>query len=284
MRARKKLGQNFLTDANVANKLVRLLAPQKDEVVLEIGAGLGAVTLPLAATGAKVFAVEVDSGLCAYLARFLRDARFPGDSSRAGLSGGPRRVELLHADVLELSLPELLRKAKVDQVQVLGNLPYSITTQILLFLMENRKHVGRALITVQREYAERLVAKPGSRLYGSISVMTQFHWTVRKVGGISPKSFFPRPEVSSSVLEVRPRAKPTPAVRNEETFEKVVRGAFAQRRKTLLNSLAASLGLDKQAASRILREAGVTEARRAESLTLEDFARIADVFYGIREV
>jgi 16S rRNA (adenine1518-N6/adenine1519-N6)-dimethyltransferase len=264
IRPRKKLGQNFLVDGNVARKMVGLLSPGKSDIILEIGAGIGALTLPLAESGAKVFAVEIDPRLTPLLRSVLE---------------GFENVEIVEEDVLNVSIPGLLLKDGIDRLIAVGNLPFNITTQIILYLVQNRYYVARALVTVQREYAARLLAAPGSRDYGSISVLAQFYCVVSKEMTVSPGCFFPEPDVSSTVLDLRVRDKPAVSVRDERTFEAVVRAAFSHRRKMLLNSLAEGSGLGKSETAQLLRDAGVEGAKRAEQLGLEELARIADVFY-----
>ena len=267
-RPSKKLGQNFLTDENVARKMIRLLDPREHETFLEIGAGAGALTLPLARKGVRVFAVEVDRRLAAAL--------------RAGLGEFPN-VEVLEKDILRLDVPRLAARlsggAKPGELQVLGNLPYSITTQIVLFLIRNRRHIGRALLTVQKEYAERLLAGTGTRQYGSITVLVRFHAEVENVMTVSPGCFFPKPEVGSSVLRVTFRKRPAVRVKDEATFVNVVRASFSHRRKMVLNSIAERFDLEKNSVASLFRQAGVDGTRRAEQLELQELARIADVFY-----
>jgi len=265
LRPRKKLGQNFLVDPNVSRKLIRMLAPRDGEVFLEIGAGIGALTLPLAQSGVKVFAVEIDAKLTPLLKAVV---------------GTFENVCLMERDILGVEIPLLLKQADVNQIHVLGNLPYNITTQIVLYLVENRRHIGRVLVTVQREYAERLLAKPGTRLYGSMSVLAQFHATIEHVMTISRTCFFPEPDVSSTVLKLVFRDEPSVSVKDETVFGYVVRAAFAHRRKMLLNSIAEWLKIGKPKVTAILQAARVDGAKRAEQLTLGELARIADVFYG----
>jgi 16S rRNA (adenine1518-N6/adenine1519-N6)-dimethyltransferase len=264
IRPRKKLGQSFLVDPNVTRKIVRFLSPCERDVFLEIGAGIGALTLPLAQSGGRVFAVEVDAKLMPLLESVVADFH---------------NVELIEEDILRVNIPELLSSAGTPQLTAIGNLPYSITTQIVLYLIRNRQYIDRALITVQREYAERLLARPGSRDYGSITVLAQFHCTISQSMTISSSCFFPEPGVSSTVLDLRLRGKPAVPVKDESVFERAVRAAFSHRRKMLLNSLAESMELDKAETAQLLEKAEVEGALRAEQLGLEELGRIADVFY-----
>lgn len=271
LRPSKKLGQNFLVDENVARKMIRLLHPRGDEVFLEIGAGAGALTLPLAREGVEVLAVEKDKRLAGLL--------------RAGLKEFPN-VEVLEKDILRVDLPRFAASAssstgtKPGRLQVLGNLPYSITTQIVLFLLRNREHVGRSLLTVQKEYAERLLAATGTRQYGSITVLVRFYAEVERVMTVSQRCFFPVPEVSSSVLRMTFRKKPAVQVKDEAAFLSVVRASFSHRRKMVLNSIAERFDLDKNRIGSLFRLAHVDGTKRAEQLELQELARIADVFYG----
>ena len=265
LRPRKKLGQNFLIDPNVARKLIRILDPHKGEVFLEIGAGIGALTLPLAESGVTAFAVEVDPKLMPLLRAVV---------------GGFKNVRLIERDILRVEIPRLLKEAGVNRVHVLGNLPYNMTTQIVLHLIENREHIGRVLVTVQKEYAERLLAKPGTRLYGSISVLAQFYSRVENVMAISPTCFFPVPDVSSVVLRLVFREEFATRVKDETIFRIVVRAAFAHRRKMLLNSIAETLEMGKPRVAALIESARVNGKKRAEQLTLEELGRVADVFYG----
>jgi len=248
----------------VAKKIVRMLAPLKEEAFLEIGAGVGALTLPLAESGAKVFAVEVDPRLLPILRVVM---------------AGFENVRLLEKDILQLKIETLLDEARVKRIHVLGNLPYNITTQILLYLLDNRRYLGRVFITVQREYAERLLARPGSRLYGSIGVLLQSYSSTEEIMSIPPTCFFPKPDVSSTVLKLLFREVPASGARDEAIFRAVVRAAFAHRRKMLLNSLGESLGPAKPKVAGLLKTARVDGRKRAEQLTLEELGRIADVLY-----
>ena len=269
-RPSKKLGQNFLIDENVARKLVRLLEPRENEVFLEIGAGAGALTLPLAEKGVRLFAVEIDRRLAKVLRATVKDFQ---------------NAEVVEKDILRVDIPRLLagaatrRGVKPGRIEVLGNLPYRITTQIILFLIENRSCIGRTLLTVQKEYAERLLARPGTRQYGSISVLVRFYAEVERVMSISPRCFFPKPDVSSSVLRMEFRERPAVPVKDETSFVSVVRAAFSHRRKMVLNSIAERFDLEKNTLAPLFRLARVDGTKRAEQLELQELARIADVFY-----
>ncbi len=264
IRPSKKLGQNFLVDQNVARRLVKLLDAKSGEVFLEIGAGTGALTVPLAEESVEIFAVEIDGRLVKILRATLK---------------GLQNVHVIEKNILALDLRALVERGGVRRIQVTGNLPYSITTQIILHLLRNRFCIGRALLTVQKEYAERLLAQPGTRRYGSLSVLVQSYAVVEQVASISPRCFFPRPEVSSAVLRMEFLDTPAVRVRNEACFEATVRAAFSHRRKMLVNSLSESTGLERARLLRLLELASIDGTRRAEQLRLEELARLADVFY-----
>lgn len=192
---------------------------------------------------------------------------------------GLENVRIIHGDILDVEIPELLSEARSARLQVVGNLPYNITTPVVLYIVKNKRYVERALVTVQWEYAERMLASPGSRLYGSMTVLVQFHCEIAQVMTVSPSCFYPEPDVGSMVLQLRPRQKPAVQVKHEPTFELLVRAAFSHRRKTLSNSIAEGLGRSRTDITQLLRSAGVEGRRRAEQLGLEELGRIADVLY-----
>lgn len=249
LRAVKGLGQNFLIDAEVVRKIVEAADICAGEEVLEIGAGIGTLTQGLLEAGAHVTAVELDKKLPAVLKETL---------------AGYENFRLVEGDILKLNLHELMPRS----FKVVANLPYYITTQILLTLLEKNLPVTKIVTMVQREVAERMTAAPGSKIYGALSVAVQFRSRPKISFEVPPESFLPPPEVTSAVV-VCDVCKP-PVNVDEEFFFKVVRTAFAQRRKTLLNSLA-SFGKEKILAS------GIDSKRRAETLSLEEFAKLAEV-------
>lgn len=247
LRAVKGLGQNFLVNADVVRRIVESAEIFAGDEVLEIGAGIGTLTQGLLEAGAHVTAVELDKKLPAVLKETL---------------AGYENFKLVEGDILQVNLAELMPR----RFKVVANLPYYITTQILLTLLEKNLPVTKIVTMVQREVAERMTAAPGSKIYGALSVAVQFRADSRVAFDVPPECFLPSPEVTSSVVICDVR-KPTIEV-DEEFFFKVVRTAFAQRRKTLLNSLA-SFGREKILAS------GIDGKRRAETLSLEEFAKLA---------
>ncbi|MBD3878794.1 MAG: 16S rRNA (adenine(1518)-N(6)/adenine(1519)-N(6))-dimethyltransferase RsmA [Quinella sp. 1Q5] len=247
LRAVKGLGQNFLIDADIVRGIVEVADICAGDAVLEIGPGIGTLTQGLLEAGAHVTAVEVDKKLPAVLKETL---------------AGYENFRLIEGDILKINLSELMPKP----FKVAANLPYYITTQILLTLLEKDLPATKIVTMVQREVAERMTAAPGSKIYGALSVAVQFRSEPRLAFDVPPESFLPSPEITSSVVVCDVHKPPFDI--DEDFFFKVVRTAFAQRRKTLLNSLA-SFGREKLLAS------GIDVKRRAETLSLEEFAALA---------
>ena len=255
LRAVKGLGQNFLIDAGIVNRIVEAAEICAGDEVLEIGAGIGTLTEGLLEADAKVTAVEVDKKLPIVLKETL---------------AGYENFRLIEGDILKVNVAELMPQ----KFKVVANLPYYITTQILLTLLERNLPVTKIVTMVQREVAERMTAAPGSKIYGALSVAVQFRSEARIAFEVPPESFLPPPEVTSAVVICDVR-KPPFEVRDEDFFIRVVRSAFAQRRKTLLNSLiGAGFNREKILAS------GIDATRRAETLSLEEFAQLSNFLAG----
>ena len=250
LRAVKGLGQNFLIDADIVRRTVEAAEICAGDEVLEIGAGIGTLTQGLLEAGAKVTAVEVDKKLPAVLKETL---------------AGYENFKLVEGDILKINISELM----TQNFKVVANLPYYITTQILLTLLEKNLPVTKIVTMVQKEVAERMTAAPGSKIYGALSVAVQFRSESRIAFEVPPECFLPPPEVTSAVVVCDVR-KPNFEVSDEDFFIKVVRSAFAQRRKTLINSLAGA-GFNRE---KILAS-GIDVTRRAETLSLEEFAKLA---------
>jgi len=257
VRPRKRWGQHFLCDPAVARRIVETAEIGPGTVALEIGPGLGALTEELAGRAGRLYLVEIDPALAARLA--ARYAENP-------------RVRVIEGDVLALSLETLVTETRVT---VIGNLPYNIALPILFRLREQRLRMPRAVVMVQREVAERLVARPRTPDYGVTSVLLQAVADVRIAFGVSRRSFLPPPRVDSAVVDVRWSAAPRFDLGDEEAFREVVRAAFGMRRKMLRNALAALTrrrGVDLELAC---ERAGVAPSARAETLDLDAFARLA---------
>ena len=249
LRAVKGLGQNFLIDADTVQRIVEAAEICAGDEVLEIGAGIGTLTQGLLEAGAHVTAVELDKKLPAVLKETL---------------AGYENFKLVEGDILKINLAQLMPQ----NFKVVANLPYYITTQILLTLLEKNLPVTKIVTMVQKEVAERMTAAPGSKIYGALSVAVQFRSEPRIAFEVSPENFLPPPEVTSAVVVCDVRKPPFDV--DEDFFTNVVRAAFAQRRKTLLNSLT-SAGFSRE---KILAS-GIDSTRRAETLSLEEFAKLS---------
>jgi 16S rRNA (adenine1518-N6/adenine1519-N6)-dimethyltransferase len=263
LRPRARWGQHFLCDPAVARRIVERAALPPDGVALEIGPGLGALTDELARTVAGLYLVEVDRGLAARLA-----ARYADDP----------RVRVIAGDVLALPLADLVPDPSAT---VVSNLPYNIASPVVFRLLELRARFPRAVLMLQQEMAARLAARPGTAAYGAATVLVQAFAEVRVAFRVSRRSFMPRPDVDSAVLDVRWSDAPRADVGDCERFRTVVRAAFGQRRKMLRNALvpvAEGCGLPPAAVVDLLRGAGVDPTARAETLDLAAFARLARAF------
>jgi 16S rRNA (adenine1518-N6/adenine1519-N6)-dimethyltransferase len=262
LRAKKSWGQNFLGDEGILDDIARLAAPGAADAVVELGAGLGHLTARLLARGARVVAVERDRDM----ARVLR-----------GELGG--RIVLLEADAARVDYGEIRRliatstPTAVPKLAVVGNLPYHLTSPILFSLLDQLEHVSRAVFLLQREVAERLAARPGSRDWGLASVFLQREADVSVERIVPPGAFVPPPNVESAVLCALFRA-PTDAVAVPERFRRLVKAGFAQRRKTLRNALEAARIAPPERLAEALARAGVDPGRRGETLTVAEWAAI----------
>jgi 16S rRNA (adenine1518-N6/adenine1519-N6)-dimethyltransferase len=259
---KKGLGQNFLIDGRILTEIVDACEITEEDGVLEIGPGAGVVTQLLADRAKVVVAVEKDRSLEPVLAESLE-----------GLSN----VEVVFADVLQVDLALLWDKFQTcKRVSVVANLPYYVTTPILFHVLDAQVQVHNIVVMVQREVAERLNAKPGTKDYGALTVTVQYRAQVGTVVQVSRGAFMPPPTVDSTVVRMRCRTTPAVPVKDEEMFFRVIRAAFGMRRKTLLNALSAQLSLGKDVVTECLQTAGVDSMRRGETLSIEEFARLAD--------
>lgn len=256
LHASKRLGQNFLIHGGTVEAIVETADICPGDRVLEIGPGIGTLTQGLAEAGASVTAVELDKKLPAVLAETL---------------SGYDRVRIVGGDILKTDIPALMGE---EPFKVVANLPYYITTPILLTLLERRLPITRIVTMVQREVAERMIALPGGRDYGALSVAVQYYTEPRLAIEVSPRCFLPPPAVESAVMDCVVRKTPPVAVEDEKHFFHVVRAAFGQRRKTIGNALK-SLGLPRDILQGALSKAGIDPLRRGETLSLSEFAALA---------
>lgn len=266
-RCRKRWGQNFLVDGNIVRRIVRAANLSPDDIVVEIGPGAGTLTHLLAENVKLVVAIEVDQRLSPVLKENL---------------DGLTNVEIVFEDAMKVDFDHLVRtKSKeisdphILSYKVVANLPYSITTPVLMYLLRRKFHFKSLFVMVQREVAKRLTAVPGSKDYGALSVAVRYY-TVPEILFYVPRSvFFPRPEVDSAVVYLARREIPAGQIPAEDLFFSLVRGAFGQRRKTILNALAGSRevpGFSRRTWEEILQAGSIDPSRRGESLSLEEFA------------
>jgi len=259
---RHALGQHFLRDPNILNRIAAAVHIAPDEAVLEIGAGKGPLTAALAAAGARVVAVEKDPPLAAS----LKAEKMEG-------------VTVVEGDILDLDWPALMKKHAASDVPfaVAGNLPYSISSPILFRLLEDRREISRAVFLIQRETAERITAGPGSKDYAPLGILLQIHFEAKILFRLHPGSFIPPPKVESAVLLLTKRGQPLVAVENEAGFRKFLFAAFAQRRKTLANNLAAA-GYPSEEIARVLTALAMAKTIRAEQIEIPYWAKLKEAF------
>jgi 16S rRNA (adenine1518-N6/adenine1519-N6)-dimethyltransferase len=254
---RKKLGQNFLIHENVIESILRLLDLSSRDAVLEIGPGLGFLTRRLVKFAAEVWAVEVDP----FLADWLTRSPLGTDS----------KFHLIHDDVLKVSLDRWLPARKF---KLAANLPYSISTPVLFRLFDWRDRFSSLVLMVQKEVADRIAAKPGTKAYGTLSVWCQAHGRVTDKVSVAPEAFVPRPDVRSAVLKIELYENPLVAADEVPLLRGLVRAAFGQRRKTLRNALSAWLNQDREAIAGFLRSQGIDPRRRGETLSVDEFIKL----------
>ena len=264
IRPRKSMGQHFLTDPNVSAMILGRGAFDPQDSIVEIGAGLGALTVPLALQTKQVLAVEPDGRIALLLKNEL-------------LASGVSNVTIIEKDILECDM-EAMAKALDTRLKVVGNLPYHISSQVLIHLIHFRKSIDRAVLMFQKEVAERLLAKPGSKAYGRLSVLIQYCASIHAMGHVGASSFYPRPKVDSEVVGMS-FLDPIPSPAGNEGFLfKIIRAAFGKRRKMLKNALMiGDLGLEAPQLSKALERARIDPRRRAETLSVEEFVRLGNV-------
>lgn len=258
VRPSKGWGQNFLTDRRVALRILDAAELQPDDAVLEIGPGLGALTLLMAERVRHVIAVEVDARLVAILQTVIE-------------AQGLNNITLIQANALSQPVPELLRGE--PRAKVVANIPYSITSPLLEHLLKHKACLPLIVLTVQKEVAERLVAQPGSAAYGALSLFVQYHAQVEYLGRVPNTAFYPQPEVDSAIVKLTPVPDRLPP-REQQWFFRLTRAGFGKRRKTLRNALTALFD-DADRASAILRRTGIHTSTRAEDLGLEHWMALA---------
>jgi len=255
---RKRLGQNFLIQEHVIGAILRLLELSPRDEIVEIGPGLGFLTRRLVEKASKVWAIEVD--------------RFLADRLRRSDLGAHPAFQLIHDDVLKVSLDELLPERKIKLV---ANLPYSISTPVLFRLSDWRDHFSSWVLMVQKEVAERIAGRPGTKSYGTISVWCQVHGRITEKVQVSPEAFFPRPKVRSTLLKIELFPQPLLPVEELPSLRRLVRAAFGQRRKTLANALGGIFGKARAEVEDFLRREAIDPKRRGETLSVVEFIGLA---------
>lgn len=262
---KKQMGQNFLADDGLAEKIIRKSHISDMDTVVEIGPGLGAITLPLLKQARKVIAIEKDTQLIPILRSEILAAGISMD-----------KMDLRHQNILDVDFSQLANE-DCGPLVVVGNLPYNISSQILIKLMQARAHVKKAIFMFQKELAERIMAGPGGKTYGRISVAMQYCSDIHRVIEVKANKFFPRPKVDSEVIEIAFRDTLLHRATDESFFLQVVKAAFGRRRKMLKNSLMGSeLHLDGDTITKALNTSGIDPVRRAETLTIEEFVRLSN--------
>lgn len=262
----KALGQNFITDPVVCPKMADLAGISPEDGVIEIGPGVGVLTVELAKRAEKVVSIELDARLIPVLAKTL---------------DGCRNVQVINADVLKTDLGALINEQLAGRrVHVCANLPYYITSPIIMYILESRLPVESLTLMVQKEAGDRLCAPVGSRDSGAITVAVNYYADAQVLFPVTRESFTPAPKVDSEVIKLNIRKTPPVEVKDEKFFFDVVKAAFSQRRKTAANSLSSGLAISKEKVTQIITAAGLSPTVRAEALTMEELARLADKLYA----
>ncbi|WP_093229814.1 16S rRNA (adenine(1518)-N(6)/adenine(1519)-N(6))-dimethyltransferase RsmA [Thermoflavimicrobium dichotomicum] len=266
---KKSLGQNFLTDPYVLEKIVQAADLTNHSGVIEIGPGIGALTEKLADVAKRVVAIEIDQRLVPVLNELFKERK---------------NIDVIHGDALKVDLHQVITNhlADVDTVHVVANLPYYVTSPILVRLLEERLPLKNIVVMIQKEVADRLTATPGTKDYGSLTILVQYFAVAKGIARVPGHVFVPRPQVDSAVVKLEIRETPAVEVADEKLFFKLVRAAFGQRRKTLLNALYAGLhsSATKQEIEQWLTSAGIDPKRRGETLNLQEFAALTEVIHS----
>lgn len=258
----KSLGQNFLSDKNIIDAIIEGSEIGAEDLVIEIGPGMGVLTAAAAESASRVVAVEIDRHLIPILTETLENYD---------------NVEIINADVMKTDLSEVVEKYRTSgKVRIIGNLPYYITTPIVMKLLEERVPADSITIMMQKEVADRIKASPGSKTYGALSVAVGFYCTVRHIANAPKEVFVPRPKVDSTVIRLDVRQERPVELVDEKLFFETIKKGFGQRRKTLLNSLTGIRGMPKESIAAVLADCGIDFRRRAETLSMSEFADLAN--------
>ena len=256
--ANKKLGQNFLVDEKIIEEIIKAANISKKDLIIEIGPGIGSLTKSIIPNAGKTICIELDKKMANIISN-----RFKNE------------IEIINEDILKVDLKKIAEQNKDKNIKVVANLPYYITTPIIMKLLESNLELESITVMVQKEVAERLIAKPGDSLSGAITYTVYYYAIGTKITDVPNNSFIPKPEVTSQVIKLTLRKEPITYIENKERFFEIIKLAFMQRRKTLVNSLANSKIATKQKIEQILDELNIEKNIRAENLTMEQFAEIA---------
>ncbi len=261
----KSLGQNFLIDGNIIDRIIEGSGIGEDDGIIEVGPGIGTLTQKLCESAGKVVAIELDNNLLPILEETLE---------------GYNNVEVIHGDVLKVDLNQIIEeRLKGKEIKVVANLPYYITTPIIMKLLEEKIHINKIVVMVQKEVALRMKAAPGNKDYGALSIAVQYYSKPEIIVDVPKNVFMPRPNVDSAVIMLDVYHEPVIKVKDEKLFFNVVKAAFGKRRKTLLNALTGGVELKKEEIEEVLKRSEIDPVRRGETLNIEEFARIADEIY-----
>lgn len=266
---KKSLGQNFLIDTNILKRIVDHAELTEHSAAIEIGPGIGALTEQLARRSKKVVAFEIDQRLLPILKETL--APYPNTT-------------IIHEDILKADVRAMVENElqDIDDIMVVANLPYYVTTPIIMKLLEEKLPIRGIVCMLQKEVADRISARPGTKDYGSLSIAIQYYTEAETVMIVPKTVFVPQPNVDSAVIRLTRREKPAVSVKSEDFFFKLIKASFAQRRKTLLNNLTSQLPEGKQKKEEILsalEQSGIEPSRRGETLSIEEFARLSDSLF-----
>lgn len=277
IRLTKSLGQNFLNDDSVVSRIVDAAEVGPEDLVLEVGPGIGSMTKELARRAGKVVAIEIDKHLMTALKENLSEFS---------------NVEIVNEDILKVQISDIISRylhqevngTTLKSVKVAANLPYYITTPIIMKFLEENPGIDAMVFMVQKEVAERMAAKPGGKEYGALSVAVQFYSQPEMVFNVPPHSFIPQPEVDSTVIKLRIHKTPPVQLLNRDIFFRTVKASFGQRRKTLVNALANSgyFNVSKEELKEIVVNKGIGENQRGETLSILQFAELANALFGKR--
>lgn len=263
IRPKKQLGQNFIIDPAFTEMIVQRAGILSEDIILEIGAGLGALTIPLARRAQKVFAVEKDRQIIPILNMEI-------------LVSGLANISIIEKDILSVDIKALIEEIG-GKIVVMGNLPYNISSQILVQLIRSREGINRAVLMFQKELAQRITAETGCKDYGRLTVMLRYCSDIKKLLNVKASLFFPKPKVDSEILELKFKKEIDHKAADEQFLFKVIKSGFGNRRKTLKNALAASeLNIDPNTATLVLEKSGIDPIRRAETLTVEEFVKLSN--------